>query len=78
MSLKELVASEVETLSENDLRALAEYLSFLKFRARASPHASQSDADVAALYAEFEREDRELANAGLEDYAGVLAREDRQ
>ena len=69
MSLKELVASEVETLGENDLRALAEYLSFLKFRARAS----QSDADVAALYAEFEREDRELASAGLEDYANALA-----
>ena len=74
MSLKELVASEVETLGENDLRALAEYLSFLKFRARAS----QEETNFAALYAEFEREDRELANAGLEDYAGALAREDRQ
>ena len=76
MSLKELVASEVETLGESDLRALAEYLSFLKFRARTS--IAQNDADFAALYAEFDLEDRAMANAGLEDYVGALAGEDRQ
>ena len=37
-----------------------------------------NDAEGATLYAEFESEDRELANAGMHDYAAALAHEDAQ
>ena len=74
MSLKEFVAHEVETLEESELRAVAEYVSFLKFRARTS----LDEERLTALYREFEGEDRELAEAGVADYAAALSREDSQ
>jgi hypothetical protein len=74
MSLKEFVAHEVETLGENELQAVAEYVSFLKFRSRTS----LGDARLASLYGEFEQEDRELAETGMADYARVLSQEDAQ
>lgn len=72
MSLQEFVAHEVATLSENELQAVAEYVSFLKFRSRTS----LDDARLAALYGEFEQEDRALAEVGMGDYAQALAQED--
>ncbi len=72
MSLKEFVAHEVETLGESELQAVAEYVSFLKFRSRASI----DEVRLAALYGEFESEDRELAHAGMKDYAHALSQED--
>ncbi len=74
MSLKEFVAHEVETLGETELQAVAEYVSFLKFRSRTSI----DEARLASLYSEFEGEDRDLAEAGMEDYAPALSQEDRQ
>ncbi len=74
MSLKEFVAHEVETLEESELRAVAEYVSFLKFRARTS----LDEERLTSLYREFEGEDRELAEAGVADYAEALSREDSQ
>lgn len=74
MSLKEFVAHEVETLGETELQAVAEYVSFLKFRSRTAI----DEARLASLYSEFEGEDRELAESGMEDYAPALSREDRQ
>ncbi len=74
MSLKEFVAHEVETLEESELRAVAEYVSFLKFRARTS----LDEARLTSLYREFEQEDRELAEAGMDDYSAALSHEDTQ
>ena len=74
MSLKEFVAHEVETLGENELQAVAEYVSFLKFRSRTSI----DEARLAALYGEFEQEDRDLAEAGMSDYTLALSQEDTQ
>ena len=72
MSLKEFVAHEVETLGESDLQAVAEYLSFLKFRSRTT----LSDARLASLYHEFENEDRALAEEGMQDYGATLSQDD--
>lgn len=72
MSIKEHVAHEVETLEEKELQAVAEYVSFLKFRSRTS----LDDARLASLYREFEQEDRALAEAGMNGYASSLSRED--
>ncbi len=66
MSLKEYVAHEVETLGEKELQAVAEYVSFLKFRSRAFLFAQweqedaqmtpEQHADNARIYTEIERE----------------------
>jgi len=72
VSLKEFVAHEVETLGESDLQAVAEYLSFLKFRSRTT----LSDARLASLYREFENEDRALAEEGMQDYGATLSQDD--
>ncbi len=72
MSLKEFVAHEVETLEEAQLQAVAEYVSFLKFRSRTT----LDDGRLASLYAEFEVEDRELAEAEIADYVAGLSKED--
>lgn len=72
MSLKEYVAHEVAALDEKELQAVADYVAFLKFRARTS----HNDAQLAALYGEFADEDKALAEAGLNEYAQDLANED--
>ena len=65
MSLREFVTHEVEALGESDLQAVAEFVSFLKFRSRTT----LSDSSLASLYQEFDKEDRELYSArpGLRD-----------
>ncbi|MDQ3815224.1 MAG: hypothetical protein M3347_14980 [Armatimonadota bacterium] len=72
MSLKEYVTQELDTLGERELEQVADYVSFLKFQSRAKSRPSWNEAEVASLYAEFEQEDRELAEAGMEDYAPAL------
>ena len=75
MSIKEQVVEELKTLSEAELLEVAEYLAFLRFRAR---HAAPAfdEAQLAALYAEFADEDRSLAEEGMADYAEGLMEED--
>ena len=76
MSLKEHVAQELDALGAAELQQVADYLSFLKFQSRARSRPVWDEEKMAALYAEFAQEDRELAEAGMEDYARGLARED--
>ncbi len=74
MSLKEFVAHEVETLGERELQAVADYVSFLKFRARTS----FDELRLSTLYAEFQQEDHALAETGMADYAKALSDEEVQ
>ena len=75
MSVKEQVVEQLKTLSEAQIKEVAEYVAFLKFRTRtASP--PLAEAQLAALYAEFADEDRDLAEAGMREYVEGLARED--
>ena len=78
MSLKDQVTHELEALSEADLGAVADFLAFLKFRARIHSSVVVDEVQLETLYAEFADEDRELAEAGIADYATALADEDRQ
>jgi hypothetical protein len=75
MSTKEQVLEELETLSEAEIKEVAEYLAFLKFRSRIKSRAID-ESQLAALYAEFADEDRDLAEEGMDDYAEGLTRED--
>lgn len=63
-------------LTEAQLRQVAEYLEFLKFREHRKNDSQLDDAELEALYAEFADEDRELAESGLAEYAASLERED--
>ena len=75
MSTKEQVLEEIESLSEAELKEVAEYLSFLKYRSQSKPRVVD-EAQLAALYAEFAEEDRSLAEEGMADFAAGLVKED--
>jgi hypothetical protein len=78
MDIKERVSQELETLTEDELQQVAEYLAFLRFRARRNLSSSLDLDQIAALYAEFGEEDRQLAEEGMEDYAEGLRAEDER
>jgi hypothetical protein len=75
LSIKEQVLAELKTFTEAELKEVAEYLAFLRFRARRAAPALD-EAQLAALYAEFADEDRNLAEEGVGDYAVGLLEED--
>ncbi|MBM4047226.1 MAG: hypothetical protein FJ279_19150 [Planctomycetes bacterium] len=76
MSTKQQVAHELDSLSEGELEMVAEYVGYLKFRARMKRVPALDERQLAALYAEFAAEDRQFAEEGMSDYAGGLVKED--
>ncbi len=79
MSVKELVAQEIETLSDTELQEVISYVSFLKFRKRRGQvRPLPTAAKLAQLYAEFADEDRQLAEEDMSGYYNALAAEDAQ
>jgi len=76
MTIKEYVSQALNDLSDAQLEEVAEFVSFLKFRARRSLMPAFDTDEVAALYAEFAEEDRQLAEEGIEDYSKGLLAED--
>jgi hypothetical protein len=78
MTVKEYVTQAIESLSEPELQQVAEYLAFLKFRARVSAAPRLDTTQTGALYAEFAEEDRAMAEVGMADYYAGLITEDTQ
>ena len=78
MLIKEQVVQELDGLSEAELKRVAEYVAFLRFRTRIKPMSTLDESQLAALYGEFADEDRKLAEEGMSDYAESLAQEDAQ
>lgn len=76
ISTKEQVLTTLADLNEAQLEQVAEYLEFLKFRQRREIEPKIDKTELAALYAEFADEDRELAENDLAEYAANLERED--
>jgi hypothetical protein len=76
MSIKEHVIHGLDTLSEAELVQVAEFLAFLKFRARLQPMPELDEAQLATLYAACAEEDRALAEEGMADYVHGLCQED--
>lgn len=77
ISIREKVVTTLSDLTEIQLRQVAEYLEFLKFRERQREDAQFDDPELEALYAEFADEDRKLAEVGLAEYAATLESEDK-
>lgn len=75
MSTKEQVMEEIKALNEAEIKEIAEYVAFLKYRSQSKSHVVD-ESKLAALYAEFADEDRNLAEEGMADYAEALAKEE--
>ena len=78
MSTKEHVLNELENLTDADLEQVSRYIAFLKYQSRKefAPHVKEGE--LAALYAEFSDEDRELAEEGMKEYDDELRNEDKR
>jgi len=72
MTIKEQVLQRLDTLSEAELVQVAEFMTFLKFRTRFQPLPTQTEAQLAALYAACAEKDRTLAEEGMAEYAHGL------
>ena len=78
MPIKERIVQELNGLSQAELEEIAQYLAFIKYQSKVRPTPAPDEAQMAALYAEFAEEDRELAEAGISSYAGALMKEDAE
>jgi hypothetical protein len=78
MAAKERLVKELDTLGEQQLREVTEYVAFLKFRSRFMPPPSFDEEELTKLYGEFAEEDRQLAEEGIADYTNSLTKEDKQ
>ena len=73
---KESIKQELDHFNDEQLKQVADFIAFIKFQMRFS----QQKIDVsqfADLYQEFAQEDRELAEAGISEYAELLNNEDK-
>jgi hypothetical protein len=76
MTVKEYVAQTLETMNDVELAEVADYMTFLRFRARVHSVPAFDKTQIASLYAEASAEDRDLAESGMGEYARSLAAED--
>ena len=72
MTIKENITRTIDSLSEPELHEVAEYLSFLRFRARIHRKAAINEKKLVQLYRSFSDEDHELAEEGIADYNNDL------
>lgn len=78
MTAKEEITQALDGLSDADLQLVADYLAFLKSQEwRARPSIDDPN-QIAALYAEFADEDRQLAEEGMAAFSQGLEQEDGQ
>jgi hypothetical protein len=75
VALKELLSLELDKLNEEQLKQVSDFIAFLKFRSKNISWQINKN-KMAALYSEFAEEDRQLAEAGLDEYAELLTQED--
>ena len=75
ITTKEQVSKQIAELDEEQLKQVAEFITFIKFRTRYSiPDIEESR--LSALYREFADEDRNLAEEGMADYKSGLQKEE--
>ena len=77
VEIKEYINQELENFNEEQLRQIADFIAFIKFRAR-SVKWTATENQMATLYSEFADEDQRLAEEGVDEYAEILRQEDLQ
>ena len=78
MTIKDQILQNLNDLTQAELEEIAKYLAFMKYRSKLEPSPVTDEAQLAALYAEFSQEDRELAEEGMSDYAAAIMKEDAE
>ena len=73
---KEKVSSDIINLNDIQLRQVAEFLDYLKFKEKNKRLRQFDESEIAKLYQEFGEEDQELAEINLSDYTENLKFED--
>jgi hypothetical protein len=73
---RETIQQEIEQLNDAQLKEIAEFIEFIKFRSKFQRKVTDLN-QFASLYQEFAQEDRELAEIGMIDYAQQLRQEDQ-
>jgi hypothetical protein len=68
---KETLKQDIDRLNDQQLKQLADFITFLKFQSKLSQLTSDLS-QFANLYQEFADEDRELAEIGISEYAESL------
>ncbi len=72
---KDHISKEMETLDDQQLKEIADFIAFIKFRARYS-NLPVVDSHLSTLYAEFADEDQRLSEEVMADYTDMLKKED--
>ena len=73
---KDSLKQEIDRFNDEQLKQVADFIAFIKFQTEFT----RQNTDVsqfANLYQEFSQEDRELAEAGISEYAELLNSEDK-
>jgi hypothetical protein len=73
----EALKQDLDQLTTEQLQQVADFIAFLKFRDKRR-RIVLDPVQLASLATEFAEEDRSLAEAGMADYAVMLAQEDQQ
>jgi hypothetical protein len=73
----EALKQDLDQLTIDQLQQVADFIAFLKFRDKRR-RIALDPVQFASLATEFAEEDRSLAEAGMGDYAMMLAQEDQQ
>jgi hypothetical protein len=68
----EALKQDLDGLTQTQLQQVADFVAFLKFRSQLHHRAIPEPNRLAALFAEFAAEDRDLAEAGMSDYIMML------
>ena len=73
---KESLKQEIDRFNDQQLKQVADFIAFIKFQTKFSKQITDVS-QFANLYQEFAQEDRELAEAGISEYAELLNNEDK-
>jgi hypothetical protein len=73
----EALKQDLDQLTTEQLQQVADFIAFLKFRDKRR-RIVLDPVQLSSLATEFAEEDRSLAEAGMSDYAVMLAQEDQQ
>lgn len=74
--LKNFITQELQSFNEEQLKQVADFIAFLKFKSRVVSRWTIDENQIAAIYREFGDEDRKLAEEGIDEYADMLKQED--
>jgi hypothetical protein len=74
---KEFIKQELDKFNDEQLKQVADFIAFIKFQTKFTRQKTDVN-QFADLYQEFAQEDRELAEAGISEYAELLNSEDKK